>query len=68
MITIETVKPWQMLFNVSKKLLVVLLYLPLPYYLVKSHSSEFPQNATKSMVLFAPVEISDNNYFNNGFT
>ena len=68
MITIETVEPWQMLVNGSKKLLVVLLYLPLPCYLVKSHSSEFPQNATKSIVLIAPVEISDNNCFNNGFT
>ena len=29
----------------------------------KSHSSKFPQNATKCIVLFVPAEIDENNYF-----
>ena len=34
----------------------------------KSHSSKFPQNATKSIFLFVPAEVDENNYFDNGFT
>lgn len=34
----------------------------------KSHSGKFPQNATKSIMLFVPVEIGEENYFDNGFT
>ena len=36
--------------------------------LCKSHSREFPQNATKSIMLFAPLRLVMNKYFNNGFT
>lgn len=33
----------------------------------KSHSCDFLKKETKSIRLFAPVEIGENNYFNNGF-